>query len=94
MCGNLREDLHSSRECVTVLGVQANDAFAQLLSELSAWTTVVTVEPRTGDSFDAVLLACSESVLLYERWNDAAGTPGGDLGTIGVADVVALRVRY
>ncbi len=93
-CGSLREDLRRPRECVTVLGVQPDDTFLQILSELCAWTTVVTVEPRTGDPFDAVLLACGESVLLFECWDGSAGTPGGDLGTIDVVDVVALRVAY
>jgi len=77
---------------VTVLGVQPDDTFIQILSDLCAWTTVVTVEPRTGDPFDAVLLACGETAVLYECWDGTAGAPGGDLGTIDVADVVALRV--
>ncbi len=93
-CGSFREDLRRPRECVTVLGVQPDDTFIQILSQLCAWTTVVTVEPRTGGSFDAVLLACGESVVFYECWDGAAGTPGGDLGAIGVADIVALRVAY
>lgn len=67
-------------------------AFVRILSELCAGPTVVTIEPRRGAPFDAVLLACNETVVLYESWNTVAGMPTEKLATIGIDDIAAVRV--
>ena len=83
-----------THRALTVLGVDPSETFFQTLSELCVASTAVTIEPRTGAPFDAVLLACSRSVLVYEHWSDALGMPTGDLGAVRVAEIDVVRVPY
>ena len=76
----------------TVLVMEPIDALYCILSELCAWSTAVTIERRTGGSFDAVLLACGRSAVIYEHWSDEMGTPTGDLGVVGFEEIEAVRV--
>lgn len=81
-----------ARLTAAVLGMDPDETFFQTLSELCADSAAVTVEPRTGAPFAAVLLACSRSVVIYEHWSDAMGLPTGDLGSVLVAEIDAVRV--
>lgn len=65
-----------------------------MLSELCAWPRTVTIEPRSGGSFDVVVLGCDRQSLIYERWSDTLGIATGELGIIDVDDIRALSVRY
>jgi hypothetical protein len=68
------------------------DTFFDVLSELCAWTPAVTIEPRSGPPFDAVLLACDPKSLVYERWSAALGAPTGELAVIDVDDIATVCV--
>lgn len=79
---------------VTASGAEAASAFLDTLAQLCTQSLVVTVEPRSGTSFDAVVLACDRRALLDERWSVARGVPSGELGLIDVDELDAVRVSY
>jgi len=65
------------------------DGFLDVLSEFCAASVAVTVEPRWGRPFDAVLLACDRQAVAYECWSDDLGMPTGELAVIDAAEIDA-----
>jgi len=68
------------------------DGFADALRTLCRRTAAVTVTLQSGERFEAVLVSAEDGVLIYERWDEVAGLPSGEPGTVGVDEISEVRV--
>lgn len=48
---------------------------------------------RSGDRFGAVLVSVHDGVLTYERWDEKAGQPSGEPGTVEIEEIAEVRVE-
>jgi len=53
----------------------------------------VTITLHSGERFGAVLVSAESGVLIYERWDDAAGMPSGEPATVGVEEIAEVWVE-
>ncbi len=53
----------------------------------------VTITLRSGERFGAGLVSVDDGVLIYERWDDAAGLPGGAPGMVEIEQSSEVRVE-
>jgi len=70
-----------------------SDGFADALRTLCHQTLAVTITLHSGERFGAVLVSAEDGVLIYERWDDAAGLPSGEPWTVEVDLIAEVRVE-
>lgn len=69
------------------------DGFAELLALLCHRTMAVTITLHSGQRFGAVLVSVDDGVLIYEHWDEVAGVPSGEPGTVEIDEIRQVRVE-
>jgi len=75
-----------------IFGPEA-DGFAEVLRSLCHQTPAVTITLHSDERFGAVLLSVDDGVLIYGHWDDAAGLPSGEPGTVNIEEISEVRVK-
>jgi len=69
------------------------DGFEASLAVLCDGTPAVTLLLRSGARFGAVLSSVHDGVLIYEHWDEEAGQPSGEPGTVEIEEIDEVQVE-
>lgn len=83
--------LPSPTQTIT-FGAEA-DGFAEALRTLCCRALAVTIALRCRERFAVVLVSAEEGVLIYERWDEAAGLPSGKPATVEIGRISEVAVE-